>query len=362
MGRQKRKSVRIPRESRRNLRLWAEGAREKILSLHLDDYAKAMDEGCYRPEEPILTDYDPAQSITKETLLDEDEITKLMRQAEINDRIRRWFKYRIKKLRKHRVSTGLDPTKDPFAVLLAKLSGVSSPPKARQAYQKFMPTEEDPGSWDGPKEPKAGFRAEVACAVFAKLPKEEQQVVGARAKAEADEARKAYMKVYQWRGQFHCPILRGVSEYTGLHSIIVMGGPMPKFGGEIRTVHVSYGRNSTAAAQHFPLWDKPRFNTNMLQFMTEYLKTAFSPQQCKAAALPSLVDLAQANTKSPRRRRWLIVVVFGGLFIIGLGFGFGVWRRRFRIRIGGGGAGSQPQEAQSRQGRPVNSTRTVIQL
>jgi hypothetical protein len=32
---------------------------------------------------------------------------------------------------------GLDPLKDPYAVLLAKLSGLSSPPKARQVYRQF---------------------------------------------------------------------------------------------------------------------------------------------------------------------------------------------------------------------------------
>jgi hypothetical protein len=32
------------------------------------------------------------------------------------------------------------------------------------------------------------------------------------------------------------PILRGLEEYTGMHSILIMGGPMPKVGGEIRTV------------------------------------------------------------------------------------------------------------------------------
>jgi hypothetical protein len=32
------------------------------------------------------------------------------------------------------------------------------------------------------------------------------------------------------------PILWGLEEYTGLHSVLIMGGPMPKFGGEIRTV------------------------------------------------------------------------------------------------------------------------------
>jgi hypothetical protein len=31
-------------------------------------------------------------------------------------------------------------------------------------------------------------------------------------------------------------ILRSVCEYTGLHAVMILGGPIPQFGGEIRTV------------------------------------------------------------------------------------------------------------------------------
>jgi hypothetical protein len=31
------------------------------------------------------------------------------------------------------------------------------------------------------------------------------------------------------------PILRGLSEATGLQMVLLMGGPMPKYGGELRT-------------------------------------------------------------------------------------------------------------------------------
>jgi hypothetical protein len=35
---------------------------------------------------------------------------------------------------------------------------------------------------------------------------------------------------------FVAPILRGLEEHTGLHSVLIMGGPIPKYGGEIRTI------------------------------------------------------------------------------------------------------------------------------
>jgi hypothetical protein len=37
-------------------------------------------------------------------------------------------------------------------------------------------------------------------------------------------------------GSFMTPILRGVQEYTGLHSVVLFGGPIPRYGGELRTV------------------------------------------------------------------------------------------------------------------------------
>jgi hypothetical protein len=39
---QKRQRKRVPKESRKNLRLWAEGARETILMPHIDGYTMAL--------------------------------------------------------------------------------------------------------------------------------------------------------------------------------------------------------------------------------------------------------------------------------------------------------------------------------
>ncbi|KAJ7480222.1 hypothetical protein B0H11DRAFT_2233350 [Mycena galericulata] len=352
MVREKRQRQRIPKAERRNMRLWAEGARETILLPHIDGYTTAMDEGWHAEraylkkvcnefharvdwriphhEEPTLKNFDPNAPLPKETLPDEEEAAKCAKVSEVNERIRRWFKYRIRNLRKHLLRTGEHPAKDPYVVLLGKLSGLKSPPKARQAYQQYMhesyktvikPLVDEKwaelraeGKANLPKAPKAGFRAAVARDAFADLPEAEQIALGVRAKASAAEKKKEYLqglkdgpsKAPQDRqkcidrvADFAGPILRGIQEATGMHAVLLVGGPMPKLGGELRTIHVSYGRNNTAAATHFPQWDKPRFSENVIKFMLEYLATAFSaPEECSAAALPSassVPDLGGAN-------------------------------------------------------------------
>jgi hypothetical protein len=52
--------------------------------------------------------------------------------------------------------------------------------------------EDDAGNPDCTKEPKAGFRAQVARDIFAELAKSEQDEVAGRAKGEAAARKKAY--------------------------------------------------------------------------------------------------------------------------------------------------------------------------
>ncbi|KAK7008539.1 hypothetical protein R3P38DRAFT_2791506 [Favolaschia claudopus] len=252
---QKRKRVRKPKEERRNLRLWAEGVRESILAPHLDAYQVAMDQG-RRQERKFLKK--PAE---EEQLSEEEEKARAERLNELNPRIRRWFTYRLRKQRKRlRTSKDEDPRKDPYAVLLANLSGVTSPPKALQAYQQFM---------------RESY---------------EEKAIGDRAKAEAAEAKAAYLgtlkappsqspaarqRCIDSVADFAGPILQGLYTHTGLHATLIMGGPVPEFGGEIRTLHVSYGRNRTVQAAHWPQWDKARFAT-VTQSMIDYLHTAYN--------------------------------------------------------------------------------------
>ncbi|KAJ7088014.1 hypothetical protein B0H15DRAFT_949828 [Mycena belliarum] len=337
MGRKQRERVRIPKGDRKNMRLWAEGARETVLQPHIEAYAAALDKGRHSErrfwkgvckefharidwrtldaEEPMVAEWDPTAPAAKETLSEEDEAAKRGRIKELNERIRRWFLYRIRRMRKNRVATSLDPTKDPYAVLLSNLSGIRNPPKARQAYQQYMrecyqekiaPVVAQ--RWEAAraegststKDPKAGFRALVAREMFSELSGKEQNGFAARATKEAATSKAAYVKALKDPpstkpedrqkciariSEFMGPILKGLYEYTGLHATLIVGGPMPSFGGELRSLHVSYGRNKTVAGAHWAQWDKPRFKRDVQDFMVEYLKTAYGSEDCAEAAL-----------------------------------------------------------------------------
>ncbi|KAJ7102960.1 hypothetical protein C8R43DRAFT_963850 [Mycena crocata] len=340
----------IPKANRRSLRLWAEGAREQILTPHIESYADALERG-WRAERDYLQsvcnefhariswrlkDHEepelPLPEYSAEEMLDDtdegeemdddEQVTKRERINGLNLRIRRWLKYRARRLRKL-LRTKLDPLKDPWAILLAKLSGVTSPPKARQAYQQFMReefqdkiapvaeqrwiAETTAGGLQTKKTPDGPFRARVAREMFAALPEEDQKAYGARAKEEAGAARKAYdsaikmgpskspedkKKCIDEVGKFVGPILQGIFERTGFHSTLIMGGPMPQFGGELQTVYVSYGRNKTGKGEHFSQWGGERFNA-VLDLMREYLHTAFSEQDQSEAALTTTLDGAK---------------------------------------------------------------------
>ncbi|KAJ7727672.1 hypothetical protein DFH07DRAFT_782413 [Mycena maculata] len=142
-----RERQRVPKEKRKNLRLWAEGAREQILKPHLDKYMQEFAAGWVMEcaylqevcnefhsrvdwrladhEEPVLKPYDPKKEVIQPQLPDDEEVLKRARMKLLNGRIRRWFKYRIRRCRAR--AAGLDPRKDPFAILLAKLSGLTAP-------------------------------------------------------------------------------------------------------------------------------------------------------------------------------------------------------------------------------------------
>ncbi|KAK6992844.1 hypothetical protein R3P38DRAFT_2801578 [Favolaschia claudopus] len=346
----KRVRRRVPKEERKNLRLWAEGARETILSPHLDAYQKAKDQGRRQErkylkrvckefhtrvgwrvqdhEEPVLSEWDPSMAEDVEVLSEEEEKVKAARENELNARIRRWFTYRLRKIRKgQRSNKEADPRKDPYAVLMANLSGVTAPPKALQAYQQFMRESYEEKvlpvvteRWEREKidstriserskEPKAGFRAEVASQVFAALPAEERKAIADRAKAEAAVAKTDFLEILKSPpsqspaarqrcidavADFVGPILQGLHSHTGLHATLIMGGPIPMYNGDIRTLHVSYGRNLTVLGPHWPQWDKARF-AEVTKFMVDYLHTAYTPQECAQASLNGGVDLTGAQ-------------------------------------------------------------------
>ncbi|KAJ7173540.1 hypothetical protein C8R46DRAFT_1215472 [Mycena filopes] len=343
----------ISKQYRRNLRLWAEGVREEVLKPHLESYADALDRNwraerdalqaiCNEfyerigwrladheePELP-LPPYDPKKVPEKETLDDDEEDKKRARLALLKQRIRRWLKYRVRRLRKQ-LHSRLDVDNDPWAVLVGKLAGIKSPPKARQGYQQYMHEEYagtiapvvaerwaanavDANSVQTKKTPDASFRALVAREMFKALPDAEQAAYGTRAKAEAKARREEYKAIMEKDpsrtpearqkcinnlGSFLSPILLGIQEYTGLQSTVILGGPLPRYG-ELRAIYVAIGRNRAVNPQHFPAWGGARFEAGVLGLMKEYLDTAFTAQDVEESRLPEPVLAGAKYTIDP---------------------------------------------------------------
>jgi hypothetical protein len=120
-------------------------------------------------------------------------------------------------------------------------------------------------------DPTGPFRAKVAWDLFSELPEDERAGYAARAKQEAMHTRERYeedMKkepskapedrqacvisciqeivvfltcchvssCIDGAGSFLGPILQGIHERTGLHATVVLGGPIPSYGGELKTI------------------------------------------------------------------------------------------------------------------------------
>ncbi|KAJ7627914.1 hypothetical protein DFH06DRAFT_1338742 [Mycena polygramma] len=258
------------------------------------------------PELPLPI-YDAFAPPVEESLSEEEQTSRNLRIDELNkasDRICCWLQYWVRSL--HRgVSAKVSWRDNPFAVLLAKLSGLTVPLKARQGWQQYMhelyQTEIAPlvpGRWaadsikpDGSVrigQPNAPFRAALARELFDNLPEDRQTAIRLRAKNEAKEAKQKYEKgmkdgpskspearqdCIDKFGRFVVPIMRGLQEATGLQGFLMLGGPIPRFNGELGTIHLSVGTNLASIPTLFPGWDK-----------------AYTTEQCAEARLLPVGD------------------------------------------------------------------------
>ncbi|KAJ7038823.1 hypothetical protein C8F04DRAFT_950883 [Mycena alexandri] len=354
------KRKRIAKEDRQNLRLWAEGAREEILTPHIAAYTDALERGWLAErdylqqicneyharidwrlkdhEEPeSIPDYDPAAPLPVETLDDDEKKRKRKRIALLNKRIRRWFKYRARRLRKQVRPSSADAHKNPWTILVNQLAGLKIPPKARQAYQQYMREKyeqeiapvvaerwlqqsSEGSNVQTSKKPTAAFRAEVARDLFAGLPENERNGYKERAKEEADAARAAYNKAMKEPpsrtpearqkcidevGNFLGPIQKGILEHTGLHSVVLLGGPIPKYG-QLNTIYCSYGRSRAAGKQHFPEWAGERWDVHVTDLMTEYLQSAFRKDVTVSMQPPERLNHQQTRLWNQTRNSMLL--------------------------------------------------------
>ncbi|KAJ7058988.1 hypothetical protein C8F01DRAFT_1085448 [Mycena amicta] len=324
--------------------------RARQLGTHdADDYLQmVVNEYCYRipydlpdGEEPPL----PLREWTPTTSPDDDShLTKKERKDKaawivyMIPRIKRWLDYRAQGGAHATPATGkkLDPT-DPINIMLFQIADTLPAHRARQGWQQFWHEEarttieeEVAREWPNSAERKAAlakakekqasgkgkgkgkakaldtkptgaYRQSIARALFAKKSKAEQKLYLER--AAADRARdagafNAAMKAWPPKdpvaiqaaidnlaptiGRF----MQGVAELTNMHVLMTLGGPSPRFHGTLHTAHFSAGQNNAPSPVAFPDWDAKHFNTHTLDKMKAYLRTAYSREECMAAALP----------------------------------------------------------------------------
>ncbi|KAJ7603463.1 hypothetical protein DFH06DRAFT_1350223 [Mycena polygramma] len=254
----KRQRARVPKSKRRNLKMWAEGARESILTPHIEPYADSMERGWRYEreyfqqdhEEPVLPleKFDPNAPLPElERLPEAEERRRQTRMDQLNARIRRWFKYRVKRLRKH-VRT---KARQGFQQYMREMYEKADNDIEALVKEKWAATPSDGSSVATSAQPNAPFRAKV-------------DEYKARAKAEAVLAREKFDKALNdppgnspharqtaidALGTFVAPILQGIFERTGLHCCLLLGGPIPKYGGDLRTIHII-------------VWSKPSEDSN----------------------------------------------------------------------------------------------------
>lgn len=266
MGRRKSQFRRMSKAERGTLIFWAEGCREEILTPHVAPYADALarshiaerdylsrvqDEYYQLIPWDLPDDEEPPLPLAKynPSLIAPSEVLSLERQQlksqtigrknhvcftfcfnsafslfenDSMQLIQRWLKYRVRKLTFNTIE--MNPEKNPYTALLAKLSGVVPPPiRARQGWQQLMHKRMDlvtpavSAAWSetdkakegmqenieqgdaGGKAPRnnVGFRAEVVCKLFQALPKHEQQQFTDSAKRDKEKAVSDYKEAVE---------------------------------------------------------------------------------------------------------------------------------------------------------------------
>ncbi|KAF8995333.1 hypothetical protein BDZ89DRAFT_1149665 [Hymenopellis radicata] len=284
---------------------WAEGWRASFLNERLWRYTDALETSheCeslflkalykeyfyYCPvsvadtEEPVLPEepWEENKVYPAEKLTPEEMAVKRERMKILKKRIRGYLRYRAQKLWQVRSSVRHRFLDDGFVVLLGKLSGITKPPKARQAFQQWWTTNKESISKEARSEYervcdelkknhvpeaqwpvwKVDFHSEYARKTFKAMSKEEQAEWGKAVKDEAAQAKEEYVwkmtskpsQEPKERAAFLAPILEGIHDLTGLHVVVSVAGPMPHRAGEHAVISAASGVNlepDTVAATH----------------------------------------------------------------------------------------------------------------
>ncbi|KAL1724732.1 hypothetical protein EV714DRAFT_240490 [Schizophyllum commune] len=295
-----------------------------------------------------LPEYNPANPPPLPPLSEEEEKVRAEALCIRDKRIHDWLTYRARKVIPA-TAKGSTDTSNAFAMYMMNLTGISgAPKKARQGWQQYQhenpeyvqesaqraweqesggdqggqdsdedaddEAEEDDDLEEGEEgggegvagaakktKKTVGFISAHARKLFAALGKPEQDALRQRARAEKLAAQRRWEQaldraanpsqlpedVQQARAQvpgFLSPILNGLHDHTAnAHVLVLVGGREPESGGQIKVNHYSVGVNKQNV--HFPAWNAPRFNREILGFFGEYLNTVWDEDDCAKMAL-----------------------------------------------------------------------------
>ncbi|KAG9226990.1 hypothetical protein CCMSSC00406_0008962 [Pleurotus cornucopiae] len=314
-----------PEEDKPFTRNWAQGARLEFLNEWLPRYQAAVKERRSKATELINTilnsyfrRFDWRMPVTEEPGPD-DKAPSTLEPVTPEERARKgkaitnWMNYRANKVdhkKKHLVSTD---DKDPYAVLLSKLSGVPiKPPKRLSGWQALQ-------KW-GHEAHEADFNAQLASTGTAPgkalalrnkfyedtfkalLPPQQKLWIDRAAEAhkEAKEAikqRAARIEAFSPAerqealdriGRFIYPILDGVSSLLGMHTSFFIGGPEPVQGGQVNVISLHTGHNLEASPQTWADANAVAFR-RVTKCFQDYLETCYTQDDKDRAAIPGTV-------------------------------------------------------------------------
>ncbi|KAJ7059327.1 hypothetical protein C8F01DRAFT_1255024 [Mycena amicta] len=253
------------------------------------------------PELP-LPEYDPkvVPMNDDEDMLPEEREGKAKKIAEIGGRIEQYYKNRDHtKVQPAKAAAAKTKSFNVQAWLAATMFGVDPPKRARQPYQQLMhesyatdvaplvnarwaarqiPPNATKAQREAPPPPE--LMAEVAREIVANN-RSLSEALRARAQAQA-KAEKAL--AIDLLPKVMKDVLEAVMALTGYQFVLVGGGPVPEYGGDIRTVTMSVGQNNATVPLAFPDWNS-KFNDQWIGPMKAYLETAYTTTERQEAAL-----------------------------------------------------------------------------
>ncbi|KAJ7061108.1 hypothetical protein C8F01DRAFT_1252747 [Mycena amicta] len=210
---------------------------------------------------------------------------------------------------------------DPFTILMFELAGMKPPSRATPGLQQFMHEEyesviepkvrrrwqvapaKDKRDKHGKKvvQPTLEFGTSVARDLWKEMSEEEKQPYRDHAAADAKLAKEAFAEAKRdWprtdpasrqlainNVEFILKrIMTKISEMTGLHILVALGGPIPIHRGDIQIMDFAFGDNLAPSPVTFPEWDPEHFEEHFREKMKRYLATAYTAADRAAASLP----------------------------------------------------------------------------